>query len=127
MKAIASFSFFCEDFSATLRKACDFDHDAMHLVCAAIVHNKMFEMKYSFNGSFKNLTEQDAVPTSLMALVRMVLDGPSIKNQSELVTSTSRAALSISQLLMFNSVKSRRGTDSSHEQHNRDCETPLAL
>jgi len=39
-------------------------------------------------------------------VLRMICDGPSIKNQSELVKSTSRAALSISQLLMFNSVKS---------------------
>jgi len=86
----------------------------MHLVRAAqILCNKMFEMKYSFNDSFKNSTEQDAVPTSLMALVRMIFDGPSIKNQSEFVTSTSRAALCISQLLMLNSAKSRRGTDSS--------------
>jgi len=91
------------------------------------VRNKMFEMKYSFNGFFKNSTEQDSVPTSLMALVRMILDGASIKNQSELITSTSRAALSISQLLMFNSAKSRGGTDSSHERHNQDHETPLAL
>jgi len=58
---------FYEDFSAALRKAWDFDDDAMHLVCAVqIVHNKMFEMKYSFNGCFKNSTEQDAVPTSLL-------------------------------------------------------------
>lgn len=119
---------FYEDFSAALRKACDFDDDAMHLVRATqIVRKKMFEKKYSFNGSFKNSTEQDAVPTSLMALVRMIFDGPSIKSQSEHVTSTSRAALSISQLLMFNSVKFGRSTDSRHEQHNRDRETPLAL
>jgi len=80
----------------------------MHLVatCCTNSAQQNVEMKYSFNGSFKNSTEQDAVPTSLMALVRMILDGPNIKNQSELVTSTSRAALSISPLLMFNSAKS---------------------
>ena len=82
----------------------------MHLVCAAqIVCKAMFE-KNSFDGSFKESSEQDAaVPPSLMALVRMILDGPSIKNQSEIVMSTSRAALSISQLLMFNIVKYGHG------------------
>ena len=60
----------------------------------------------------------------------MILDGPSIKHQSDTGMSTSRAALSISQILMFNSVKYCRGADSvnhSRERHNRDCETPLAL
>jgi len=94
---------FYEYFSVALRKVSDFDDDAMHLVRAAqIVYNKMFEIKYSFNGS---LTEQDAVPTLLMALVRMILGGPSIKNQSCHVHL--KNLLSISQFLMFNSVNSR--------------------
>ena len=62
------------------------------------MRKEIFEKKYSFDGSFENSTEQDAVAPSLMALVRMILDGPSIKHQSETVMSTSRAALSISQL-----------------------------
>ena len=62
-----------------------------------------------------------------MALVRMILDGPNIKHQSEVAATTTRAALSISQLLMFNGVKYGRGVDSSHDRHNRDHETPLTL
>ena len=57
-----------------------------------------------------------------MALVRMILDGPNIKYQSEVAATTTRAALLISQLLMFNSVKYGRGVDSSHDHHNRDRE-----
>ena len=122
---------FNEDFIVALTKACDFDDDAMHLVRAAqIVRKEVFEKKNLFDGSFKHSTEQEAVAPSLMALVRMILDGPSIKHQSDTGMSTSRAALSISQILMFNSVKYCRGADSvnhSRERHNRDRETPLAL
>ena len=57
-----------------------------------------------------------------MALVRMILDGPNIKHQSEVAATTTRAALLISQLLMFNSVKYGRGVYSSHDRHNRDRE-----
>jgi len=62
-----------------------------------------------------------------MALVRMILDGPNIKHQSEVAVAITRALLSISQLLMFNSVKYGRGVNSSHDRHNCDCETPLTL
>ena len=62
-----------------------------------------------------------------MALVRMILDGPNIKHQSEVVATTTRAVLSISPLLMFNSVKYGQGVDSSHDRHNHDWETPLSL
>ena len=49
----------------------------MHLVHAAqIVHKEMFEMQNSFNGSFKESSEQNAVSPSLMALARMIIDGP---------------------------------------------------
>ena len=100
----------------------------MHLARAAqIVRKEMFEKFLLFNGSFKPTCEQDVIPPSLMALVRMILDGPNIKDQSVVAATTTRAALSISQLLMFNSVKYGRGVDSSHDRHNRDCETPLTL
>ena len=72
---------FNEDFIVALTKACDFDDDPMHLVRAAqIVRKEMFEKKNLFDGFFKHSTEQEAVAPSLMALVRMILDGPSIKH-----------------------------------------------
>ena len=74
---------------------------------------------------FCNEPESDAVPPSLMALVNMILDGPNIKHQSQVATASTRAALSISQLLIFNSVKNARGTTSL--RHQRDRETPLPV
>ena len=91
------------------------------------MRKEMFGKKYTFDGSFKPSCEQDDIPPSLMALVSMILDGPNIKHQSEVAATTTRAALSISQLLMFNSVKYGRDVDSSHGHNNRDCETPLTL
>ena len=95
-----------------------------HVLHKITLHKELFE-KYSFNGSFKPSCEQDVISPSLLTLVRMILDGLNIKHQSEVTETTTRAALSISQLLMFNSVKYGRDVDSSHGCHNHDHETPL--
>ena len=118
---------FDEDIGSALWKACNIDDDAMHLACTVqILRKEMFERNL-FDGSFKPSCEQDVIPPSLMPLVRMILDGPNIKHHSEVAATTTRAALSISQLLMFNSVKYGRGLDSYHDHHNRDRETTLTL
>jgi len=65
------------------------------------------------------------MPSSLVDLVRMILDGPNIMRL--LLLHTTRAALSIPQLFMFNSIKYGQSANSSHDCHNRDQETPLTL
>jgi len=112
-----------------LKKACDHDSDAMHLVRAAqVVCREMFERKFSFDGSFQLDCQKDAVAPSLLALVNMILDGANIKHQTQLVeTTTTTAALTISQLLTFNSVKHTRKESSGSIRHNRSRETPLPL
>ena len=91
--------------------------------------SKMFKQNFKLNGSFTAECQQNVVPHSLLALVNVILEGPNIKHQTHLVTATSiTASLSISQLLMFNSVKLPRGADTSstvHHKHER--ETPLPL
>ncbi len=83
--------------------------NAMHLARAAqVVRRDIFDRKFAFDGSFKQTSEYDAVPPSLMSLVNMILDGPSIKHQSQVDTASTRAALSISQLLIFNTIKNAR-------------------
>ena len=69
--------------------ACDHDSDAMHLARPEeVVCEEIFE--------------KDAVPLSRLALVNMILDGPNTKHQIEQTeTTTTSAALSISQLLKF--------------------------
>ena len=121
---------FEKDIGPALRKACDHDNDAMHLVRAAqVVRREMFNTKFNFDGSFQPECQREAVPTSLLALVNMILDGANIKHQTQLVdAATSASALTVSQLLVFNSVKhSRQAKSPSTVRHNRDRETPLPL
>ena len=68
-----------------LLESCDHDSDAMHLARAAqVVHKEMFEKKFTFDDLFKQSSQQNAVPQSLLALVNMILDGPNIKHQTQL-------------------------------------------
>ena len=97
---------FDEDIGAALGKACeqDSDSDAVHLARAAqIVRQHMFEDPKPFNGSFAEKCQERSVPNLVLALVNMVLEGPSINNQIR--ESSTPAALSIAQLLKYNSVK----------------------
>ena len=88
-----------------------------------MVRKEMFNQNFTFNGSF---SQQSVVPQSLLALVNMILEGPNIKHHNSANTT---AAISISQLLMFNSVKHARAADASLAtvQHKRERETPLPL
>ena len=87
----------------------------------------MFKQNFTFNGLFSQETQQNIIPKSLLALVNMILEGPNIKHQTQPDTTTV-ASLSISQLLMFNSVKSSRAADaSSIVHHKHECETPIPL
>ena len=87
----------------------------------------MFEERKLFTG-LKNDCQRDSVPKLLLTLVNMILEGPSIKDQKEY--SMSSAALSIAQLLKFNSVKHSRlgeSTKSSNIRHSTAQETPLPM
>ncbi len=121
---------FDEDVGAALGKACegnmDSDSDSVVLARAAqIVRQQMFEDSKLFNGSFGKNCQQESVPKILLALVTMVLEGPSIKDQIR--ESSTQAALSIAQLMKFNSVKHTRSqVDTiSSVKHSTAQETPM--
>ena len=121
---------FEEDIGTALTKACelDSDNDAIHLARAAkIVRNHMFGKAKSFTGFPLGCQKESAVSPLLCALVNMILEGPSIKEQSE---NTTPAALSIAQLLKFNSIKHRRTQGTSHSvtvKHMTAQETPVPI
>ena len=102
---------FDDDIGGALKKACDHDYysdsNSMHLVQAAkIVRRQMFPQKYSFNGSFSEEHQQNVVPQSLLALVNMILEGPNIKHQNQLINTADKTASNLTcQLMVFNSVK----------------------
>jgi len=122
---------FDDDIGNALKKACyhDSDNDAMNLAPAAkVVRKEMFRQVCLFNGTFTEESLQNAVPQSLLALINMILEGPNIKHQTEFVTAaTSKASQSIAQLMMFNSVKHARATNSSTVRHRSEHETPTPI
>ena len=96
-----------EDVGAVPTKACelDSDNDVVHLARAAeTVRRHMFEEGEPFNG-FPEGYQDDYVPSLLLALVSMVLEGPSIKDQ---MADTTPATLAIAQMLKFNCIKHNR-------------------
>ena len=124
---------FNQDVGDALGKACekDADNDAVHLARAAnIVRRDMLKMKQEFTGSFDSNCQADSVPTSLLALVSMVLYGPNKDpNQTGPQSNSTcipQAALTISQLLMFNSLA--RMDDRTHiTKHSHERKTPLPI
>lgn len=120
---------FNKDIGQALRKACehDADDDAVHIARAAtILRRDMFKMKAVFSDSFPSKCLERSVPTSLLAMVGMILNGPSITEQSN-SESLPAAQVSISHLLMYNSVVRRRKETSGTARHNKLRETPLPV
>lgn len=118
-----------DDLGDALAKACDLDRDldAVYLArVAQIVRRHIIEDAKVLNG-FPAGCQQDSVPPMLLALVSMILEGPNIKRQSECTTP---AALTIAQLLKFNSVKHRRTATSSTPspvKQSTTQETPVPI
>ena len=93
-----------EDIGTALKKACesDTDMDIVHLAEAAkLVKRDMLKMKSEFTGSFVAQCQENSVLVSLLALVSMVLYGTIITTQTS-SANMPQAALSLSQLLMYN-------------------------
>ena len=116
-----------EHIGSALSKACEYDadNDAVILAEAAkIVRRDMMQLKNTFDGSFDNKCQEKSVPSSLVTLVSMVLNGPNIKNQSSFIV-IPQSVLTISQLLVYNSSIRRR--EQSSVKHSRKRETPLPI
>ena len=107
----------------------DFDSDALVLgKTAKIIRRDIFKIKQEFQGKFPEGCQENSVPSSLNALISMILDGPDITSQSEAGKDPSNASQAISQLVVYNSVKSRTlNVKSNVIRHNQDQETPLPI
>ena len=84
-----------------------FDRDVADLVQEERMHRDYDMDAMYLDWSFSPDCQTNVIPTSLKALVDMILQGPSIKNQSAKTTSD-QPALTISQMFMFNAVKHAR-------------------
>ena len=96
---------FDEDIGSALTKVCEkeYDDEAITLAKAAqIVRRYMLEKNASFTGSFDSECQTQSVPQTLLALVAMIHEGPSIKclvvTDSTVFTSTTNRAVVLKQL-----------------------------
>ena len=118
---------FEDDIGPALAKACELDSDseAIQLARAAkIVRNHMFGEAKPFTG-FTEGCQKESVSPLLLALVNMILEGPTITDRYEEMTP---AALSIAQLLKFNSIKHRRKESTAEAvsvRHSAAQKTPV--
>jgi hypothetical protein len=94
---------------------------------AQIVRNEILQMKYTFNGSLDD-GQYKTLPQSLVVLVQMILGGTNIKNQHDNSSDTKGAVSSLTQLLIFNSIKrGRKETTGMRHHHDRDTVLPIYL
>lgn len=123
------------DADNALSTACNVDTDVEAVIlakAARIVRRDMFATSYEFAGEFSTDCQEKSVPQLLTALVQMILQGPSIDNNTD--TLCVPAVLSISQLLSFNAIKHNRKSPPTAAQtgvpkvrHSVSQETPLPL
>ena len=120
---------FGDDVGLALHKAReeDCDEEAMHLAkTAAIVRKDMLASKHSFSGSFESDCQAKSVPASLLSLVKMILYGPNIEEQA-CSSGKVQAALTISQLLQYNTHVRCRDKEVKQERRSKCRETPLPI
>ena len=83
------------------------EDDGMCLLKAAkIIGQDLFCSNSLFNRNFDYSSREPSVPKSLLVLLRMILEGTNIN--LELFYAANHAALSLAQLIKFNSVKHKR-------------------
>ena len=109
-----------KDIGSTLLDACNNDSDETAILfmrVAKLIRKEIFQQEYSFNGKLTD-EQYEHLPELLETLIKMILGDSSIK-QPDCMSATSRAGSSITQLIIFNSVK-RSKTDTVSLRHNMD-------
>ena len=103
----------------------DFDEDAMILTKAAkIVREDILSHDvFKFSGSFPAACQEKSLPSSLMYLISMMINGPTLKDQSKHDT---QACLTVGQTIVYN-TKKRKSTSASTSRHNLEREPPLPI
>jgi len=86
----------------------------------------MFRDKKKISGTTEG-SQKESVSPLLLALINMILEGPTITDHHD---STTPAALSITQLIKFNSIECKRKEPSGETfsaRHSVDQETPVPM
>ena len=114
------------DIGGILTEAKRRDSDAWCLARAAhIVRKDILNVDNSFNGKFAPECQKNSIPASLLSFVGMLIKGPTTK----IDPSNNQACVSVSQLIVFNSVARPRhrseATGSTHHIRSRECPLPI--
>ena len=80
------------------------DAEAVHMMhTCRMIRNEIFSRSFEFEGSFDVSNQTDSVPETMLSFVSMLLNRP-----GNFQSRDNQAALSISQLIIFNAVKRPR-------------------
>ena len=107
--------------------------EIMTLIKAAkIIRKEVLGAKYTFNGSFQGQEDITTTPRKLLYFVQMLLDGPKINrgnlDESQSASqSASAAAITVCEIIKYNSAKCRSANLDSIPRHIRDRESPLMI
>ncbi|KAK3878708.1 hypothetical protein Pcinc_016655 [Petrolisthes cinctipes] len=104
-------------------KTRNFSEDALILSKAAMIVRKdiLSHKGFTFTGSFSAQCQEDSLPSSLKALVSMILNGSNLKDQSK---NDSQATLTIGQTIVFN-TKKRTSHSAGKPRHTLERAPPL--
>ena len=115
-----------DDIGETINAACWYDSGVIFLSKAAkIIQRELFTTKSILDGTFTSTCQEDSVQQYVISFITMILEGPSIEDQY--ANDRNQAALSVSQIIKFNSRKRPNKDTAGTARHSRDQETPLPL
>ena len=97
--------------------------DSIILAKAAhIVRDDLFKQTTDFNCDLSRAAQSMSVPYSMQQLIELILEGSNSKS-----VRTKQVANNVSQLLKFNSVKTKRRKVEAQTRHSKSMETPLPV
>ena len=97
--------------------------DSIILAKAAhIVRDDLFKQTTDFNCDLSRAAQSMSVPYSMQQLIELILDGSNSQS-----VRTKQVANNVSQLLKFNSVKTKRRKVEAQTRHSKSMETPLPV
>lgn len=121
---------YSEDVGTVLQLVYESDRDELSIMMTTIsdvIRKDILSKIVTFSGSYDQNSQRESVPQSLLSLVSMIINGSNITDQTD-NTKLSQPVLTIAQLLVFNSIKRRRGNVTVPKvHHSQERETPLPI
>ena len=82
---------------------------------AQVIRKELFDLKIKrFDGFFSRECQRDSVPSSLLALINMIQNGPNIKHQTQLASNASTTSALLLLLLVTRPLPMDGGMAEDH-------------